>query len=65
MFSNNAAGLKSKVDSLKNELKELNVSVFTIQETHFSKKGKIKLENYEIFEAIRKKEKGGTMVGGS
>ena len=48
MFSNNAAGLKSKVDSFKNELKELKVSVFTIQETHFSKKRKIKMENYEI-----------------
>ena len=38
-------------------------AVFTIQETHFKKKGKLKVENFEIFESIRKKEKGGTVVG--
>ena len=37
--------------------------MFTIQESHFGKKGKLKVENYEIFEAIRKKQKGGTIIG--
>ena len=54
MFSTNAAGLKSKVQSLKNEIKSVNAAIFTVQETHFPKKGKFKLENFEIFEAIRK-----------
>ena len=63
MFSTNAAGLHKKVNSLKKELIESNAAVFSIQETHFAKKGKLKVNNFEIFEAIRKKEKGGTMVG--
>ena len=57
------AGLKSKVQILKNEIKTLNVSVFTLQETHFQKKGKFKLEGFEIFESIRKKKDGGTLIG--
>ena len=63
IFSTNSAGLKSKLASFKSELSELNAGVFTLQETHFAKKGKLKLENYEIFEAIRTKVKGGTMIG--
>ena len=63
IFSTNAAGLHKKVNSLKKELNESNAAVFTIQETHYAKKGKLKVNNFEIFEAIRKKEKGGTMVG--
>ena len=52
IFSSNAAGLKSKIQSLKNELKNANAALFTIQESHFRKKGKLKVENYEIFEAM-------------
>ena len=63
VFSTNAAGLKSKAESLKNEVITLKAAVFTIQETHFMKKGKFKMPNYEIFEAIRNKKNGGTMIG--
>ena len=63
LFSANAEGLKPKIESLKNELNDLNVAVFTIQETHHTKKGMLKLEKYEIFEAIRKKQDGGTLIG--
>ena len=63
IFSNNVAGLKKKIDSFKLEVKELKAAVFTLQETHFAKKGKLKMEEYEIFESIRKKEKGGTLIG--
>ena len=63
IFSNNVAGLKNKIKSLKSEIKNLNASVFTLQESHFRKKGKLKIDNYEIFEAIRKKQKGGTILG--
>ena len=41
MFSANAAGIKFKTQSLKNEIKASNAAVFTIQESHFSKKGKL------------------------
>ena len=64
IFSTNAAGLKPKMESLKQELKFLEVGIFTIQETHCSSKGKVKIDNFETFEAIRKgKQKGGTIIG--
>ena len=44
IFSTNAAGLNSKSDSLKNEIKTIKAAVFTIQETHFKKKGNYKLQ---------------------
>ena len=65
IFSNNAAGLTSasKKLCLKSEISFTNAAIFTIQETCFKKKGKFQLKGFEIFEAIRKKEKGGIMIG--
>ena len=63
IFSSNAQGLKSKIQSLKSELKSSNAGGFTIQESHFRKKGKLKVDNFEIFEAIRNKESGGSIIG--
>ena len=64
MFSFNAAGLQSKLNSFKCEISRTNAGLFTVQESHYATKGKVQIENYEIFEAIRKsKEKGGTIVG--
>ena len=34
-----------------------------MQETHYTTKGKVQIDNIEVFEAIRKKSKGGTMIG--
>ena len=58
MFSNNCNGANLKVESLKYEIKRTCSTIFTLQETHFSKKGRIKIEDFVIFEAIRKKEHG-------
>ena len=63
MFTANAAGLKLKVNSLRQELKHVEAGIFTIQESHFRKKGKIAIAEWEIFEAIRNKAGGGTMIG--
>ena len=63
ILSANAEGLKFKVESLKSEIVCQNVGIFTIQESHFMKKGKLKIDNFEIFEAIRKKQNGGTIIG--
>ena len=63
IFSTNAAQLKGKIESFKSELKVTNASVFTIQETHYLVKGKFIIEEFEIFEAIRSKVKGGTAIG--
>ena len=62
MFSNNCNGANLKVESLKYEIGRTSSTLFTLQETHFSKKGRIKMEDFVIFEAIRIKEHG-TMLG--
>ena len=63
VLSTNAASLKSKLPSFRRELDSCQAGLFSIQETHFSTRGKIALDNFEISEAIQKgKEKGGTMI---
>ena len=65
MFSNNVAGLTnaSKKYCLKSEIRKTNASIFTIQETCLKRKGKFQFKGYEIFEAIRNKDKTGTLIG--
>ena len=63
LFSTNAEGLKNKLPSLKTEIINSKLAIFTIQETHFRKKGSLKIEEFEIFESIRKKPGGGTVIG--
>ena len=62
-MTTNAADLRTKTNSLKNIINHFKSSVFSVQETHYKKKGKFKLDNYAIFEAIRKKEGGGSLLG--
>ena len=63
IFSTNAEGMKHKLQSLNNEIKSSKIAIFTLQETHFRKKGNLKIDDFEIFEAIRKKPGGGTVIG--
>ena len=64
IYSNNVAGIKLKLQSLKSQLRATNAAIFTLQETHTSKEGMFRIEGYEIFESIRKHKKdGGTAVG--
>jgi hypothetical protein len=64
LLSTNANGLKHKAEDLKNKVKYFNSAIFAIQETHYRQKGKFTLQNYHIFEAIRKhREQGGSMLG--
>ena len=49
IFSCNAAGLKGKVNSLKYEINKSDIGIFTIQETNFKSKGKVKYKDFEIF----------------
>ena len=63
VFTTNANGLKKKVESFKSNISNLNIGIFTIQETNFSKRGEIKIDNFKIFEAIRTKAGGGTILG--
>ena len=64
ILSTNADGLKQKSKDLKDKVKYFETSIFAIQETHYHKKGMIKMDNFHIFEAIRKnKEQGGSLLG--
>ena len=65
IFSANGAGCISKVQSIVDNINNINAGIVTLQETHFKKKGKLnsKLPDFEFFEAIRKKVKGGTIIG--
>ena len=48
IFSTNSAGLKSKILNCKNEIKHFDAGIFTIQETHFEKKGKFNMEDMKF-----------------
>ena len=64
IFSANADGLGKKLHSLKHELVETNSHIFTIQESQYKSKGRVKIKDFIIFEAIRKnKESGGSITG--
>ena len=65
IFSANGAGVVTKIPSLVNNVESLGAGIITLQETHFKRKGTLngKIVDYEFFEAIRKKQKGGTLIG--
>ena len=63
IFSTNAQSLNDKENCLKSELNYFNAGIFCIQETNYNIKGKLKINNYEIFESIRDKSGGGTLLG--
>ena len=63
MFSTNGAGVVGgKLDSLRAEVKHTQANLVTLQETHSKRKGKIQLDNFITFEAIRKAKGGGTLI---
>ena len=51
--------LRPKLFTFKKILNELKPSVFFIEETKYKDAGKIKLENYVIYELVRKSRNGG------
>lgn len=55
----NAAGIKSKITSFKNVLNGLKPSVFFIEETKLKEPGKLKFENFDVFELVRESQNGG------
>ena len=50
----NSGGLRLKLMTFKKVLCDLKPSIFFIEETKYKDVGKIKLENYMIFELVRK-----------
>ena len=63
LFSTNGAGVVGgKVNSLKSAVRDVTANLITIQETHCRRKGKILIDDFVIFEAIRKAKGGGTLI---
>ena len=64
LFATNGAGVKnSKVESLNAQVRSTKANIIMVQETHSTEKGKIKMDKeFVIFEAIRKKKGGGTLM---
>ena len=61
----NSAGLRSKLPTFKKIIRELDPSMFFVQETKFKEEGKIKISDYVIFEKVRnaKNNGGGLAIG--
>ena len=55
----NAAGLRSKFLTFKKVLEELKPSVFLVEETKLKEAGRIKVEDYVVFEKVRENRDGG------
>ena len=62
IIGTNAAGLKSKKESLFNAINTFKASIVTLQETKHNKIGTIKIPGYQIFEQIRTKKAGGGLL---
>ena len=60
----NAAGLRPKLLTFKKVLSELKPSVFFCQETKFKETGKLKINDYVIFEKVRNNKDGGGLAIG-
>ena len=52
IFGSNVNGILGKKDSLISNIKKFQPGAFFLQETKVSRKGQIKVENYEIFEVV-------------
>ena len=62
MIGTNANGILSKKDSLMQIIDQLKPSVICLQETKVIRKGTLKIQDYEIFENVRSKNKGGSLL---
>ena len=65
IFSANCAGCNNKIKSFVDNISHIGAGIFTLQDTHFKRKGRLSshFSEFEIFESIRKKQKGGTVIG--
>jgi hypothetical protein len=57
-----AAGLLNKIDSLKRNIQNFKPGAIFIQESKTKRKNQIKLDDYVIFEKIRKEVNGGGLL---
>ena len=64
IYYNNCRGLKSKIESLRSIIKDLNPVIICLVETHLNDENNenIQLDNYELITMNRKKEGGGILM---
>ena len=62
IFGSNAAGLLNKTESFFRNISLFNPGVYFVQETKVPHKGKIKLNDYLIFESVHKVGGGGGLL---
>ena len=55
----NANGLKSKLSTFKKVIMDLQPALFFLQETKYKTAGRFEIENFQIFELVRKSREGG------
>ena len=60
----NSAGMKSKLFTFRKVLAKLNPSIFFIEESKYRNAGKLKFDNYIVFELIRQNREGGGLAIG-
>ena len=60
----NAAGLGNKLFTFKKMVAELRPSMFFVEETKYKEEGKLKMENFVIFELVRESKEGGGLALG-
>ena len=56
--------MKSKLFTFKKVLNELKPSVFFVEESKYREEGKLKIDNYIIFELVRDSREGGGLAIG-
>ena len=62
MLGTNSAGILNKEESFKRNISLFNPGVFFIQESHVPRKGKLKVNDYVIFESVCKNSGGGGLL---
>ena len=62
ILGNNSAGLMNKLESFSRNVEKFKPGVFFVQETKSRRKNQIKLDDYIIFEYIRKDKGGGGLL---
>ena len=62
ILGGNAAGILNKLESFKRNIQIFKPGVYFLQETKSRRKGQIKLDDYVVFEFLRKDKGGGGLL---
>ena len=62
VWLHNVRGIKSKIESLKDKIDEVQPTVICITETHLAEAEDLKLDGYEVYRNDRNNEGGGVLI---